>query len=160
MPQASLSDYIQTLGKAGLLTRISEEERTRQFATLKKYFPAAVKKDWREAVAGQRVQTIKPHEGTGWFKHEEGELEFGTELVVAEDKSMVALLGASPGALTAASIALDVLQKCFGDQLTESAWLPRLKEVIPTYGIDIKTDAEASRKAWADTAPVLKIENV
>ncbi len=91
-----------------------------QFATLKQYLPAAVRKDWREAVAGQRVQTIKPHESTGWFKHEEGALEFGTELVLAEDKSLVALLGASPGASTAASIALDVLRKCFGDQLTET----------------------------------------
>ena len=31
-----------------------------QFATLKQYFPKANKKNWEEAVAGQRVQTIKP----------------------------------------------------------------------------------------------------
>jgi malate dehydrogenase (quinone) len=65
-----------------------------------------MKKDWKEAVAGQRVQSIKPHETKGWFHHEAGALEFGTELVVAEDKSIVALLGASPGASTAAAIAL------------------------------------------------------
>jgi malate dehydrogenase (quinone) len=53
-----------------------------------------------------------------------------------------------------------VLEKCFPDQLTESAWLPRLKAVIPTYGIDLKTDADACNRTRAATAPVLKIENV
>ncbi|MBV9533614.1 MAG: malate dehydrogenase (quinone) [Bradyrhizobium sp.] len=131
-----------------------------QFATLKQFFPRAVKKDWKEAVAGQRVETIKPLESKGWIKHEEGELEFGTELVVAEDKSIVALLGASPGASTAAAISIDVLKKCFGNELTEGAWLPRLRAIIPTYGIDLKTDADACRRTRAQTAAVLKIENI
>ena len=136
------------------------QSSSHQFATLKQFFPRARKQDWTKAVADQRVQTIKPHETTGWFKHEAGTLEFGTELVVAADKSIVALLGASPGASTAAHIALEVLQKCFGNELTDSAWLPRLKTIIPTYGIDLKTDADACRKTRADTAPVLQIENV
>jgi malate dehydrogenase (quinone) len=136
------------------------QSSNQQFSTLKQFFPRAVKKDWKEAVAGQRVETIKPHESKGWLKHEEGELEFGTELVVAEDKSLVALLGASPGASTAAAIAIDVLKKCFGNELTEGGWLPRLKTIIPTYGIDLKTDADTCRRTRAETAPVLKIENV
>jgi malate dehydrogenase (quinone) len=136
------------------------ESSSQQFGTLKQFFPRAVKKDWKEAVAGQRVETIQPHESKGWVRHEEGELEFGTELVVAEDKSIVALLGASPGASTAAAISIDVLKKCFGNELTEGAWLPRLKTIIPTYGIDLKTDADACRRTRAETAPVLKIENV
>ncbi len=136
------------------------QSSSHQFETLKQFFPNAVKKDWREAVAGQRVQIIKPHESTGWFKHEEGALEFGTELVASEDKSIVALLGASPGASTAAFIALEVLEKCFGGALTESAWLPRLKTMIPTYGIDLKTDAEACRKTRADTAAMLQVDNI
>jgi malate dehydrogenase (quinone) len=130
-----------------------------QFAMLQQFFPRAARKDWKTAVAGQRVQTIKPTGATSVFK-EEGYLEFGTELVVAEDKSLVALLGASPGASTAASIAIGVLEKCFSDQLTESAWLPRLKAIIPTYGIDLKTDADACRRTRAETAPALQIENV
>ena len=124
------------------------------FATLQQFYPTAARHDWREAVAGQRVQVIKPDKQKG------GALEFGTELVAAADKSLVALLGASPGASTAAFIALEVLQKCFADRLTNDAWLPRLKKVIPTYGIDLKQDAEACRKTRADTAPVLKLENV
>ena len=130
-----------------------------QFAMLQQFFPRAIKKDWKEAVAGQRVQTIKPTGETNIFK-KEGYLEFGTEVVVAADKSIVALLGASPGASTAASIAIDVLEKCFGDRLTESAWLPRLKAIIPTYGIDLKTDADACKRTRAETAPLLKIDNI
>ena len=136
------------------------QSSSHQFETLRQFFPLAARPDWREAVAGQRVQTIRPHESHGWFKHEEGQLEFGTEIVSAADKSIVALLGASPGASTAAAIAVAVLQRCFDSELTDSAWLPRLQAIIPTYGIDLKVDAEACRRTRAATAPVLKIENV
>jgi malate dehydrogenase (quinone) len=125
-----------------------------QFAALRQFFPKAVRTDWREAVAGQRVQIIKPHPQRG------GVLEFGTELVAAEDKSLVALLGASPGASTAAFIALGVLEKCFARELTESGWLPKLREIIPTYGIDLARDADACRKTRADTAATLKVDNI
>jgi malate dehydrogenase (quinone) len=136
------------------------ESSNRQFATLKQLFPRAVKKDWKEAVAGQRVETIKPLESKGWLKHEKGELEFGTEIVVAEDKSIVALLGASPGASTAASIAIGVLEKCFEDELTASRWLPRLKEIIPSYGESLIKDAALTRRIRADTAAVLHLDNI
>ncbi len=125
-----------------------------QFAMLRQFFPKAARSDWREAVAGQRVQIIKPDQQRG------GVLEFGTELVAAEDKSLVALLGASPGASTAAFIALGVLEKCFASELTESGWLPKLKEIIPTYGIDLAQDADACRKTRADTAAILNVENI
>src|SRR5262249_60141282 len=78
------------------------QSSNQQFATLKQFFPRAVKKDWKEAVAGQRVETIKPIESKGRLKHEEGELEFGTELVVAGGKTRVGVLGASPGGARAA----------------------------------------------------------
>jgi malate dehydrogenase (quinone) len=136
------------------------QSSNQQFATLKQFFPHAVKKDWKEAVAGQRVETIKPVESKGRFKHEEGELEFGTELVVAEDKSIVALLGASPGASTAAFIALGVLEKCFKDELTPNRWLPRLKEIIPSYGESLIEDAALTRRVRTDTAAALHLDNV
>ena len=134
------------------------QSSSQQFATLRQLFPRAVKKDWKEAVAGQRVEIIKPHESTGWFKHEEGELEIGTELVMAEDKSIVALLGASPGASTAASIAIGVLERCF--KLTASRWLPKLKEIIPSYGESLIKDAALIRQVRADTAAVLHLDDV
>jgi malate dehydrogenase (quinone) len=125
-----------------------------QFAILQQFFPTARRADWREAVAGQRVQIIKPDETKG------GYLEFGTEVVAAADKSLVALLGASPGASTAAFIAMEVLATSFAGELTENAWLPALKRMIPTYGVDLKVDAEACRRVRAETASVLKIEDI
>jgi malate dehydrogenase (quinone) len=125
-----------------------------QFAALRQFYPKAARHDWREAVAGQRVQIIKPDQQRG------GVLEFGTELVAAEDKSLVALLGASPGASTAVFIAVGVLKKCFASELTESGCLPKLREIIPTYGIDLAQDADVCRKTRADTAAMLKVENI
>ena len=97
------------------------QSSSHQFAALKQFFPKATCNEWREAVAGQRVQIIKPDKGMG------GYLEFGTELVPAADRSIVALLGASPGASTAAFIATEVLRTCFADRLTEDGWLPALR---------------------------------
>ena len=127
---------------------------SQQFAVLKQFFPQAQRKEWREAVAGQRVQIIKPDMEKG------GLLEFGTELVAAEDKSLIALLGASPGASTAAFIAISVLEKCFGKELTASAWLPKLKEIIPSYGVSLIDDAVMTQNVRAETARTLKIENI
>ncbi|CAK7022879.1 malate dehydrogenase (quinone) [Kerstersia gyiorum] len=123
-----------------------------QFEMLRQFYPNAKTPDWTTAVAGQRVQIIKP--GT----EKEGVLEFGTELIASGDKSLAALLGASPGASTAAFIALEVLQKCFADKLTDDGWLPRLKTIIPTYGVDLKTDADACREIRKSTAATLNLE--
>jgi malate dehydrogenase (quinone) len=125
-----------------------------RLAALDEYFPDANPKDWKLQVAGQRVQIIKPDVKRG------GLLEFGTELVGAGDRSLVALLGASPGASTAAFIAISVLQKCFADQLTESAWLPKLKEIIPSYGVSLIEDADLCHSLRAETARVLKVEDI
>ncbi len=123
-------------------------------AALDEYFPNAKPEDWKLQVAGQRVQTIKPDVKRG------GLLEFGTELVGAADRSLVALLGASPGASTAAFIAVSVLEKCFAGELTASAWLPKLKEIIPSYGVSLIEDAELCQRVRAETAQVLKIGNI
>jgi len=130
------------------------QSASHQFALLRQFFPHAARADWKEAVAGQRVQIIKPDRERG------GALEFGTELVPSEDKSLVALLGASPGASTAAFIAMHVLGLCFAGKLTNDGWLPGLKRMIPAYGIDLKSDADACRHIRAETAAALKIENV
>src|SRR6478609_11244579 len=125
-----------------------------RFSALDEYFPNAKPEDWKLQVAGQRVQTIKPDVKRG------GLLEFGTELVGAADHSLVALLGASPGASTAAFIAISVLEKCFPNELTATGWLPKLKEIIPSYGVSLIEDADLLRRVRADTAAVLKVENV
>jgi malate dehydrogenase (quinone) len=57
------------------------------------------------------VRTKSCHQTVGWFKHEQGKLQFGTEFVSSADHSLVALRGASPSASTAAFIALEVVQR-------------------------------------------------
>src|SRR4030081_783780 len=130
------------------------QSESHRLAALDEYFPNAKPEDWKLQVAGQRVQIIKPDVKRG------GLLEFGTELVGAADHSLVALLGASPGASTAAFIAVSVLEKCFADELTASAWLPKLKEIIPSYGASLIEDAELCQHVRAETAQVLNIENI
>ena len=126
-----------------------------QFEMLRQFYPLATRGNWQHVVAGQRVQIIKPtHE------HHGGRLEFGTELVASQDHSMAALLGASPGASTAVFIALELLQKCFADRLNANDWLPNLQRMIPTYGIDLKLDADACNNIRQQTAKVLKLDNI
>ena len=136
-----------------LIEQVLQSESHR-LAALDEYYPKADPRDWRLQVAGQRVQIIKPDVKRVGF------LEFGTELVGAADSSLVALLGASPGASTAAFIAISVLQKCFAGELTEQTWLPKLKEMIPSYGISLIDDADFTRKIRTETARVLQIDDV
>lgn len=124
-----------------------------QFSMLQKFYPDAQREDWKEVVAGQRVQIIKPD------PVKKGVLEFGTELITSADKSFTVLMGASPGASTAAFIALNILKTCFDDQLESDGWKARLKEIIPTYGIDLKQDAKACLDIRTATAKVLQLDN-
>jgi len=72
--------------------------------SLKNLMPSADSSNWYLKNAGQRVQIIKKT-GNG------GTLKFGTEIVNSSDGSLSALLGASPGASTAVSIMIEVLNK-------------------------------------------------
>src|SRR4029077_20152547 len=89
---------------------------------LREFFPNAKQEDWRLEVAGQRVQIIKKDPTHG------GILEFGTELVSAADGSIVAMLGASPGASTAVWIMIQVIERCFPEKL-KNGWSAKLKEL-------------------------------
>jgi malate dehydrogenase (quinone) len=97
--------------------RLSHEDRVK---TLQDYVPIASVNDWELKQAGQRVQVIKKDEGV------RGKLEFGTEAFVSSDGSVAALLGASPGASTAAAIMLSILPNCFKDDCKTDAWLSKL----------------------------------
>jgi malate dehydrogenase (quinone) len=125
-----------------------------RFAALREFFPNAKPDDWRVEVAGQRVQIIKRDPVQG------GILEFGTELVVASDRSIVAMLGASPGASTAVWIMLQVIDRCFVEKLKAGGWSARLKQIIPSYGQSLAENPALCRKVRADTAAVLHINDV
>jgi malate dehydrogenase (quinone) len=105
-------------------------------------------------VAGQRVQIIKKD------PQHTGILEFGTEIVKSADCSLVALLGASPGASTAAWIMVRVLETCFADALRSQDWGSKLKQIIPSWGQSLIDDAALCEKVRAETAAVLHLHTV
>jgi malate dehydrogenase (quinone) len=127
----------------------SEDKR---FESLREFFPNAKKSDWRLEVAGQRVQVIMPD------KDRTGKLQFGTEVVVAGDGSLAAVLGASPGASTSVSIMLAVLKKAFAAELP--AWTAKLQEMIPSYGRSLADDADLCAGIRRETASTLRLVDV
>ncbi|WP_092369106.1 malate dehydrogenase (quinone) [Phytopseudomonas seleniipraecipitans] len=113
--------------------------------SLREYYPQAQDKDWEMLQAGQRVQIIKKDEKAG------GILQFGTEVVSSQDGSIAALLGASPGASTAAPIMLHLMEKTFKDKVASPEWQAKLKEIIPSYGQTLNDNVELANKtrAWS-----------
>jgi len=130
------------------------ESQAQRFDTLKEFFPLANQDDWHIEAAGQRVQIIKKDPTHG------GILQFGTELVGAADNSLIAMLGASPGASTAVSIMVDVIERCFSDYLSNKGWAERLKEMIPSYGESLIENTSLCRQVRATTASVLNLQNI
>ena len=127
----------------------SPEDR---FAALEAYYPEAKMEDWDLITAGQRVQIIKKDKEDG------GVLKFGTEIVSSADKSIAALLGASPGASTAVSIMLNVLDTCFPEEMKSKDWQAKLIDMIPSYGLSLIDNKELCLKTRDYTTEVLKLE--
>ncbi|GAA3410603.1 malate dehydrogenase (quinone) [Paenibacillus hodogayensis] len=126
---------------------LSKEKRMEE---LREFIPNAKNEDWDLLVAGQRVQVIKDTVAGG-----KGTLQFGTEVVSAADGSIAALLGASPGASTAVSVMLEVIEKCFPQHL--KAWEPKIKEMIPAYGVSLLKKPELIRDIHTSTARTLRL---
>ncbi|MGY4384970.1 malate dehydrogenase (quinone) [Pedobacter sp. UYP24] len=129
--------------------RQSPEDR---MEALREYLPTAKMEDWELETAGQRVQVIKKDEKHG------GILEFGTEVVTAADGSIAALLGASPGASTAVSIMITLLERCFSDKINTSEWQDKLKKMIPSYGKSLSKDENLTQQIRTATSATLKLK--
>jgi malate dehydrogenase (quinone) len=127
---------------------LSDDDRLN---ALREYFPQAKKEDWRLWQAGQRVQIIKRDSDKG------GVLKLGTEIVSAKDGSIAALLGASPGASTAAPIMVSLLQKVFKDKVATPAWQEKLRQIVPSYGTKLNGSPAKVQAAWAYTSEVLQL---
>ncbi|MDB0520203.1 malate dehydrogenase (quinone) [Ralstonia solanacearum] len=127
---------------------LSDEDR---FNALKEYFPLAKKEDWRLWQAGQRVQIIQRDEAKG------GILKLGTQIVKSKDNTIAGLLGASPGASTAAPIMLGVLETVFKDKLATPAWQQKVRQMIPTYGTKLNDNPAKVYEEWVATSEVLQL---
>ena len=148
-------DNIATLIRIGIhnldLVKYLVQQGTQSMAdrmeVLHIFYPAAKPEDWKLIDAGIRVQTIKKTDG------EAGIVHYGTEVITNADRSISALLGASPGASVSVHIVLEVIKTCMPQLLQSSEGRARMKAMIPTYDEDIKLPQNAelfkelSRKA-------------
>ena len=96
-------------------------------------------------------QIIKQVDGGG------GKLEFGTEIVAAKDGTLAALLGASPGASTAANAMINVIERCFPEKIKTPEWQERMKELVPSYGHSLVEDEALLTEVRARTLSTLKL---
>lgn len=112
---------------------------------LREFYPNTKDANWELVTAGQRVQIIKKNKEKG------GILQFGTEVVSSADGSISAILGASPGASTAVSIILEVLENGFAGVMQGDDWKAKLKELVPAYGEDLKVN-EKTYEALRESA--------
>jgi len=151
----NVTNMLSAGGKEMKLTQylISQVLQTHEqrMEELREFVPNAESKDWEIVVAGQRVQVIKETEDGG-----KGTLQFGTEVITAEDGSVAALLGASPGASTAVYVMLQVIDKCFKDRMPE--WTPQIKKMIPSYGLKLAEHKELFEEINANTAKTLGLK--
>jgi len=112
------------------------QSREDRLEALKEYLPDAKMEDWVLETAGQRVQVIKKDEKGG------GKLEFGTEVINSADGTLAVLLGASPGASTAVSIMVQLIERCFTDKVHTEAWQQKMRSMIPSYGKTLSKEPE------------------
>lgn len=129
----------------------SRQSHNDRVNALRQYFPEAKNEDWELSIAGQRVQIIKRDPKGG------GKLEFGTEVLVAEDRSVAALLGASPGASTAVQAMLQVIERAFPDLINSDEGASKIRTMITSYQKDLAKDADLLRQVRTRTLKTLQL---
>ena len=147
LPLSVKPDNLATLLKIGAsnlpLVRYLIQQGTQSMAdrmeVLHIFYPEAKASDWKLIDAGIRVQAIKKTDG------EAGIVHYGTEVITNPERTISALLGASPGASVSVNIVLEVIKLCFPHLLATAAGRARMKEMIPTYDEDIKLPQNADR---------------
>lgn len=114
------------------LVQQSTQTMAARMRVLHVFYPAAKAKDWELVNAGIRVQAIKKTDG------EAGIVHYGTEVITSSDRTLSALLGASPGASVSVNIVLQVVKRCFPHLLATSDGHARMKQMIPTFDVDLR----------------------
>lgn len=133
------------------LIKEATQTHEQRMNSLRAFLPNAVNSDWTLENAGQRVQIIKQ------CNQKWGKLEFGTEIVAAKDGTLAALLGASPGASVSVKAMIDVIHRCFGEQVKSEAWKQKLSDLIPSYQDSLVDDAALLKAVRKRTSAILKL---
>ena len=128
---------VHNLGLVRYLVEQGLQSMGERLKILRRFYPEAREEDWKLIEAGIRVQAIKETDGKAGIVH------FGTEVLTSDDRSISALLGASPGASVSVNIVLDVIKSCFPQLLESAEGRARMKQMIPTYDVDLKQPASA-----------------
>ena len=147
LPGSVKLDNVGSLVKVGLynlplvryLIQQGTQTMTARMKVLHDFYPAAKAADWKLIDAGIRVQAIKKEDGQAGIVH------YGTEVVTDADRTISALLGASPGASVSVSVMLSVIQKCLPNLLESMAGRSMMKQMIPTYDENIQATTSAER---------------
>ena len=70
---------------------------------------------------------------------------------------MAALLGASPGASTSVSIMLQLLGRCFKDQMAAADWPGKIKQMISSFGESLAKDAKLAEAVVSRSNQILRL---
>ena len=130
---------VHNLDLVRYLVRQGTQSMSDRLDVLHVFYPGAKAADWKLIDAGIRVQAIKKTDGKAGIVH------YGTEVMTNADRSISALLGASPGASVCVNIALEIVKNCFPQLLATPEGSARMKEMIPIYDEDIKLPEKADR---------------
>ena len=52
---------------------------------------------------------------------------------------------------------LEVIERCFGHKMLE--WAPKIKDMIPSYGVKLSQETKLFEDLWAYTQKTLKLED-
>ncbi|KKW66985.1 malate:quinone oxidoreductase [Lampropedia cohaerens] len=142
------------INEFSLVTYLAQQlrlDKAQKMDMLRQYMPEAKDEDWYLWEAGQRVQIIynDPEKG--------GVLKLGTEVVMSADRTVSALLGASPGGSTSPAIMLSLLERAFPDKMQTPAWSQKIRAMIPSYGFKLHEHPQLLAKVWASTEASLQL---
>lgn len=127
-----------------LIEQVLQNPKDR-LAALREYMPSAQMQDRELQEAGYRVQIIKPDPSKWW------RLQFGTDVVVSEDKSFATLLWASPGASVSVDIMLRIVEQCWPQ------YHNKISKIIPSYGQKLSDDPVLLGQVRATSQEVLQL---
>ncbi len=152
LPSSVKFDNVGSLIKVGLynlpLVKYLIQQGTQSMAARMKvlhvFYPSAKIDDWKLIDAGIRVQAIKKEDGQAGIVH------YGTEVVTDADRTISALLGASPGASVSVNVMLEVIKKCLPHLLRTDEGKTAMKKMIPSYDEDLRAPQSAVRFAELD----------
>ncbi len=130
---------VRNLGLIRYLMREGTQSMDNRLGVLRRFYPGVRKEDWRLIDAGIRVQAIKETDGKAGIVH------YGTEVMTSADRSLSALLGASPGASVSVNIVLQVVKLCFPQLLATDEGQARMHAMIPGHDEDLGLPQNAGR---------------